>query len=451
MKKLTQEEFIKKAIEKHKDAYDYSKAIYINSRTKVRVICHEKDEFGNEHGEFYQRGSDHLKGQGCPKCASKKISESNRSSLEEFIRKARIIHKDKYDYSKSIYKGSNKKLVIICPKHGEFVQEANSHLSGKGCPQCFNERRGYNFWKNKIKYRPLHFDYCTKEAYKRTFLLTAQKEYNKLKATYKRLETKINNGVINYITKDTYNFIKLSKEKYGEKYDYSKVNYVDSKTPIKLTCNDCNTTFECLPGNHLKKFGCCPICAQELRVYNQRSNTKEFISKSNVIHNNLYDYTHTEYYNELTPVIITCKEHGNFLQVPKDHLQGCGCPKCKNKNQTKLYNILCSKFPEVEILYEVRNNIVPWLGLQRFDIYFPKYNIAVEYDGKQHFVPIDYFGGKIAFDKGQELDKIKEEKCKNNGCHLFRIKYTYKDSDLNNLFININKIIQSYEDTIKRN
>jgi len=82
-----------------------------------------------------------------------------------------------------------------------------------------------------------------------------------------------------------------------------------------------------------------------------------------LIHGDKYNYDNVEYFNELTHVLITCKKHGHFLQVPKDHLNGCGCPKCKNKTQTLIFYKLKENFPEEEILYEVGKNVVPWLGL----------------------------------------------------------------------------------------
>lgn len=120
----TTQEFIDKAKEIHGNKYDYSKVEYINSRTKVCIIC-------TEHGEFWQIPTNHLQGKGCKYCGG-----TNKSNIIDFINKAHRIHKNKYDYSKTIYTKANKKVTIICPKHGVFQQEANSHLQGAGCPHC---------------------------------------------------------------------------------------------------------------------------------------------------------------------------------------------------------------------------------------------------------------------------------------------------------------------------
>ena len=129
---LTTEEFIEKVKEVHGDKYDYSKVEYKDMNTKVCIICHEKDEFGDEHGEFWQTPKIHLKGYGCKKCSKCYMDR------ELFIKKANIVHHDKYEYSKVEYKNNHTKVCITCPKHGEFWQMPNSHLNGKGCPECAN-------------------------------------------------------------------------------------------------------------------------------------------------------------------------------------------------------------------------------------------------------------------------------------------------------------------------
>jgi len=137
-RRKTKEDFIKQAIEIHRDKYDYSKVNYINTETKVLIIC-------KEHGEFEQTPHSHIgeRANGCSKC-SKKYSPNNN----EFIKKAKKIHKDKYDYSKVEYKNSKEKIIIICKEHGEFEQVASSHLNGKGCRKCAYNN---NFIKLRFK------------------------------------------------------------------------------------------------------------------------------------------------------------------------------------------------------------------------------------------------------------------------------------------------------------
>ena len=128
--KSNTEQFIEKAKKVHGDKYDYSKVEYSKSSVKVCIIC-------PEHGEFWQTPNNHLKGGGCQKCYDKRRGVSQKSNTEEFIEKARKIHVDKYDYSKVKYINVNTKVCIICPKHGEFWQRPDHHLTSKcGCPLC---------------------------------------------------------------------------------------------------------------------------------------------------------------------------------------------------------------------------------------------------------------------------------------------------------------------------
>ena len=120
----TNEQFIQEAKEVHGDNYDYSKTNYVNSYTKVIIIC-------KEHGEIEQVPSSHLSGQGCYKCGKNTLKTS-----EEFITDSKKLHGDKYDYSKVNYKGAHTKVILGCLEHGEFVMKPNCHLRGSGCYKC---------------------------------------------------------------------------------------------------------------------------------------------------------------------------------------------------------------------------------------------------------------------------------------------------------------------------
>ena len=125
--------FIEKARQIHNDKYDYSKVNYVNSRTKVCIICPTR-------GEFWQTPHNHLKGYGCAECGKEK-SHLSKITTEDFIVKSKEIHGNKYDYSKACYKTCDTKVCIICPEHGEFWQTPSNHINGSGCPKCANEKR----------------------------------------------------------------------------------------------------------------------------------------------------------------------------------------------------------------------------------------------------------------------------------------------------------------------
>jgi hypothetical protein len=266
----TTKKFIQKARAVHGDEYDYSKVDYVNANTKVIIIC-------EEHGEFLQRPYCHLRGNirtksgnGCPDCAPVKKS----SNTEEFIQKARAVHGNRYDYSKVEYIHGQTKVIIICKEHGEFTQTPNSHTQGHGCKDCNRDARTFS----------------------------------------------------------TEEFIQKAQAVHGDKYDYSKVEYIHSHTRAAIICEE-HGEFTQTPNQHLRGSGChkCGAEASAIYVAALRSNTKEFIEKAQAVHGDKYDYSKVEYVNWKTKVIIICKEHGEFLQRPDQHLRGSGCHKCANE------------------------------------------------------------------------------------------------------------------------
>ena len=197
----TTEEWVTKAKSVCGDIYDWSKVSYINNHTKVTLIC-------KVHGEFNIRPNCLLNGQRCPLCAKKQVTDALSSDKIEFIKKANNTHNNCYDYSEVNYINSHIKVCIICPKHGEFWQKPNTHLSGCGCPKCGFESRS-QLRKSK-------------------------------------LEDVINNFKI----------------KHNNKYDYSKVVYNNTETKICIICPK-HGEFWQTPHSHLNGQG-CPKCSRSL-------------------------------------------------------------------------------------------------------------------------------------------------------------------------------------------
>lgn len=297
-----------------------------------------------------------------------------------FVDKARSIHGDKYQYDLSSYKTNKLPINIICPEHGEFKQAPGDHLKGWGCSKCSG------------KYKPTTEEWVLKAA-----------------------------PVYNYY------------------YDYSKVEYKDNKTSVIVICPK-HGEFYTIPNNHLKGISGCPKCNDELKHKKYSKTSAKFIADAKKVHGELYDYSKVNYYNKETPITIICKKHGEFKQAPNAHLCGAGCPKCKNKNQTKLFEKLSETFKELDFDYEIG---IKWLEGQRFDIYNKEFNFAVEYDGLQHYEPVEHFGGESYFKVTQERDTLKNTKCIVNKCKLFRVKFDYTDEDYQELVYNINNYINN--------
>lgn len=139
--KMNTEDFIKKANLIHNNLYLYDKVNYENSKTKVLIGC-------KKHGYFLQIPNDHLSSKsGCKKCHIERLynnEHKKKTSYEDFIKKANLIHNKFYNYEKSILNGQKNKIIIICPKHGDFTQRVSAHLSGQGCPYCALDKKRNN-------------------------------------------------------------------------------------------------------------------------------------------------------------------------------------------------------------------------------------------------------------------------------------------------------------------
>lgn len=135
--RLTQKDFIQRAVDAHGDLYDYSNAVYCGSKIKVEIIC-------QKHGSFWQAPSHHYEGRGCQRCGHEITATARRKTTAGFIAAARKVHGDLYSYTKVKYKLKDDKVVIGCREHGDFKQSANNHVRGQGCPKCSNKYQGYN-------------------------------------------------------------------------------------------------------------------------------------------------------------------------------------------------------------------------------------------------------------------------------------------------------------------
>ena len=189
--KWTKEKFIELSKEKHKNKYDYSLVEYKKCEIKVKIIC-------PIHGIFEQSPKCHLKGHGCQKCAGNK-----KKTTDEFVKEAKNIHGNFYDYSLVDYKRNLFKIKIICPNHGIFEETAKEHLKGHGCSKC--------------------------------------------------------KGLFKYTTET---FIEKVRLKHDNRYDYSLVEYINSQTKIKVICPE-HGMFEIIPAKHLWGDS-CPTCSSSL-------------------------------------------------------------------------------------------------------------------------------------------------------------------------------------------
>lgn len=407
--------FINKAKAKHGNLFSYGNTVYENSKTKVTITC-------KKHGDFQLNPYKHLSGRGCQECGRIRMKNSRKRSLKEYIRLANIKHDNKYNYDKTVYKGSRTNITITCIIHGDFIQLADSHLRGHGCPKCAHiissEKQlkskeqfiedaikvhgyrydyseiEYNGLKSKIKIRcEIHgyfFQYpgnhlkgynCEKCGFlvraksttldSRKFIEMCKEihgdiyDYSLVKYKKSKIKVKIickyhdifeqtpdlhlrgGNcpkcvGGVSY-TKD--DFIEKSKKIHGNKFDYSYVKYVNSNTKVTIMCKKHKKYFKQTPNNHYSsKLGC--LQCQNIKIYD----TKSFINEAKKVHGGMYDYSLVKYINQKIKVKIICDKHGEFCQLPRNHISGKGCKKCTTnfsikgikwiKYYSKKYNLI---------------------------------------------------------------------------------------------------------------
>jgi hypothetical protein len=198
-----------------------------------------------KHGDFLQKPYCHLRPYGCPMCGGTK-----KSTTKEFIEKAKKIHGDIYSYEKSKYTLNRENVEIICFKHGSFYQKPNYHLLGEGCPRC--------------------------------------------------------TGLVKLTKKE---FIEKSKLIHGNKYDYSKVSYINTRTKVEIVCLK-HGIFRQKPNSHLNGNGCerCTYKISKpeveflsyLKIQNQnyrlnnwkRKKVDGYDPKTNTVYEFLGDYYH---------------------------------------------------------------------------------------------------------------------------------------------------------------
>ena len=316
---MTTEQFIEKARKVHGNRYDYSKVKYIDSHTKVCIICYT-------HGEFWQTPNNHLAGNNCPNCQN-----NMKSSTEQFIAKAKQVHGDKYNYSKVEYINANTKVCIICPQHGEFWQTPHKHINGKhGCTYCspskpltikeFIERakqiHGDKYDYSKVEYINIDTKVCIVCPIHGEFWQTP---YNHLIKKCGCFECGIE-SLKSKRRKCLEQFIEEAQKVHGDKYDYSKVEYVNSDTKICIICPE-HGEFWQTAGNHIYEKQGCPKCNQS-----KLEKDIELLLKENnlpYVYNKMYNFLNNlqlDFYLPQYSIAIECQGRQHFQSI--EHFGG---------------------------------------------------------------------------------------------------------------------------------
>jgi tRNA threonylcarbamoyladenosine modification (KEOPS) complex Cgi121 subunit len=424
MRKLTTEEFIRKAREKHSGGYDYEKTVYINNRTKVLITCQTCDE------DFLQTPSDHLTGRGCSGCKFKKMKEiaqnMRKKSANTFTTKAIKVHGEKYTYDKVNYVNNITRVSITCLAccH-DFEQIPRNHLSGAGCPKCAIRENGdkyrkttQQFIKDAIK---VHGDkygyenviYVNSKTKVSITCLVCNKDFPQIPSNHligngcPRCKFKKMNEANEIARKRAVcTFVKKATKVHGNKYGYEKTKYIDAKTKVTITCLSCCKDFEQRPNCHLTGRG-CNDCGNRRIADKFTKTTQQFIKDAIKVHGDKYGYENVVYTCARARVQITClKCKSDFTQKADSHLCGNGCPKCVNKTEeivaSKLHEILGPLGFEVE-----QTGRCVFDGIGRMDITITKEDLVifVEVDGLQHFEYVKQFRSEAIDVQERDLEK----------------------------------------------
>lgn len=370
--------FISRCKEMYGDQYDYSKAEYKGRETQVVLIC-------KEHGEFSITPRTLLNGQsgrsphGCPVCYGipVRVNRTTESMREELLAK----YGNKYDFSQSEYHGSEKKVKVICPKHGVFYRLYSTLMRGTSCPKCafvFD----YDNWRDEcIRIRNGEFSYpeqerprtladkiivhCNKCGHEWTTRLEVHAIMKCGCPKCKRASSLFNSAVCksSEIASWRGDFIARAKERYGDRFDYSCVWYKNNKTRVHILCREHLRWFSVSPDTHLRGAGGCPDCVQS-------------VGESLVRH--------------------TLEQMGiKFIQqyfIPNEN-------------------------PELK-----RHHLV-------LDFYLPDMNVVIEYNGEQHYNDVKHFTLKEGYSFEDQVlrDETVRKYCFEHGLTLIEVPYTKID------------------------
>lgn len=340
-----EDKFIKDAMNKHKENFNYSKLYYTNKDIKVTIIC-------KKHNTTYlvtPRTHINTTPGGCQECKKDLKNNKKNKRKEVFLQKAVELYDDQFDYANIIYKSHRDSISIKCIKHNHtFNILPRSHIDYKfgGCSKCkINSEKEYwdIFLKkakkkhdNKYKYKELNNKtpqievICVKhihtfKTFPSTHLDYPSGDCDKCKHDNETI-TREKQGKI---------FIENAIKKHQNKFDYSNVEYMTVEDLTEIKCVKHNNKIMITPKSHLKyQNGGCNICKREWEaIYNTTKYQKTFVKKAQEIHENQFNYSEAQYKNDKTKIKIKCKNHGIFYSKPNNHLNSIfgGCLECKKK------------------------------------------------------------------------------------------------------------------------
>ena len=378
-RRLTTDEWVMKARNVHGDQYDYSQVDYRGSENKVILICYD-------HGPWAVTPKSHLAGRGCRKCGYVKSRQKQLDNTPIFIKKARKVHTKQYDYSLVKYVDSKTPVIVGCPTHGKFSISPNVHLNGGKCPDCPRKQSVTTdvFTSNADRVHDGLYDYSLVDYVdnrtKVTLICPKHGKFEQAPRYHLRGQGCPKCGrksSVNTRTSNTSDWILKAKEVHGDRYDYSKVDYVNASTKICIIIKDTGEEFWQQPNNHLS--GRKSLIERHRNAAKQYTmSTEQFVNLAKKRHPIGFDYSVSEYHGSRSPIDIICDTHGRFTTIPMYHLQNDGCPRCTtrvSKPEQEVFEFV-SQYVD-DATQSDRTIIKP----KELDIVVPSKKIAIEYCG----------------------------------------------------------------------
>lgn len=429
---MNREQFILKARQVHGWKYDYSKVSLTKVHDYICIIC-------PEHGEFKQRANHHLAGHGCKECGKIANAMARRISFDEFVRKAKEVHGDKYIYHRDSYADFTHETMIKCPQGHTFMQKPTCHVNQEqGCPVCAGV---FPISKEEFIYRMINkfgdkFDLSGINYidYKTPIDYVCDKGHQVHQTPYNIMNSKYGCPVcaekerVNHVTFTTEDFISRAKIIHGDKYDYTPSIYRGMRETLIIRCPK-HGNFEQEPMNHLQGCG-CQKCGKENASEMIRGTLEDFVTKARAVHGDRYSYDNAIYNKSHTPICITCAVHGDFWQDPSNHLNGSGCPKCyHSKGENRISKWLDAKGISYKTQYQISLDLKLFSRNKlRVDFYIHSINTIIEFHGEQHYKFLPFFHRcEDDFLVQQDRDKRLRNYCRTHKIRLIEIKFDDMD------------------------
>ena len=286
-------------------------------------------------------------------------------TLKNFLDRATKVHGQTYDYSKVEYIRGDVKVCIVCPIHGEFWMSPNHHYQGEGCPKC---------------------------------------RYIKSASSKRR--------TINEV-------IEIANTVHNFKYDYSLIKeYKNDREKLPIVCKEHGVFYQTM-NNHIKGKQGCPECGK-VKCHNSRYySNDDFIKLAVKKHNNFYLYDKVKYVDSKTKVTITCPVHGDFEQIPRNHIYGAGCPRCFKEKSSVEREVL--EFIKTILSCEIVENDRTILDGKELDIFIPSLSVGIEING------LIWHSEKFGTSPSYHVEKT--DMCLANNIrliHIFEDEWNYK-------------------------